>query len=74
MAKKEIVYKNKWIEGKLNKKFWREVLVGRKIVSILWTKEEMTGFILDNGEVVSVATIFDRNKDIKGTLSIQVEG
>lgn len=50
MAKSK--YKAKWKENSMNKSFWKEVLVGRKIKSIRFDKKGISALILDSKEVV----------------------
>lgn len=52
------VYKAVWKEFDLNKSFWEEVFIGRKIVSLIWKNEGsepgggVGGVVLDSGERV----------------------
>ena len=45
-------YKTPWKQGTLNKKFWNEVFIGRKIKSLSWGKDGVHSLVLDNGEEV----------------------
>lgn len=47
-----IKYKNKYIPNRLNKAFWKEVLVGRKIKKITFDKIGIKTIHLDSGEVL----------------------
>lgn len=47
-------YQAAWVANSKNEAFWNEVLVNRKIVSITWDDNGMTGFTLDSGEWVGV--------------------
>ena len=47
-------YKAKWIPYSLNKEFWTEVLVGRTIKKLKYTKKALKSFVLDNGEEILI--------------------
>lgn len=47
-------YKSKWKSFSLNKKFWREVFLNRKIVGIKWDDFGIKSLILDNGEKINL--------------------
>jgi hypothetical protein len=47
-------YKNKWQPNSLNKEFWEEVLVGRKIKSLNLDTTGIKSFVLDNDEIIYV--------------------
>jgi hypothetical protein len=47
-----VKYKAEWKEQELNKEFWEEVLVGKKITSIDWGKDRIHGLKLDSGETI----------------------
>lgn len=45
-------YKASWKEFDLNQAFWEEVLVGRKIESLVWDAKGVSGLKLDSGEII----------------------
>jgi hypothetical protein len=45
-------YSSKWTPGQRNEEFWREVLVGRKIVEIEWDDKGVSALVFDNGEKI----------------------
>ena len=47
-----MAYKAKWKVNSLNKSFWTEVLVGRKIKNIAFNKTGIKYILLDSGEKV----------------------
>ena len=60
MSKTNSKYKAKWKENCLNKSFWKEVLVGRKIVKINFDKHGLSSLVLDSKEI-----IYLRHADLK---------
>lgn len=61
-----VKYKNEWKEYSINKDFWKEVLVGRKITDVVFDDEGITSFHLDSGE----ETFLLKNDHIKSILYI----
>lgn len=47
-----MAYKSKWKQYSLNKTFWKEVLVGKKIKNISFNKDGIKYILLDSGEKV----------------------
>lgn len=47
-----MAYKTKWKINSLNKSFWNEVLVGRKIKKISFNKNGLKYILLDSGEKI----------------------
>ena len=45
-------YNNEWKTNSLNKPFWNEVLLGRKITKIAYSKDGIKYILLDSGEKV----------------------
>jgi hypothetical protein len=52
MTKTNSKYKAIWKEHSLNKAFWNEVLVGRKIVKLNFNKNGLASLVLDSKEIV----------------------
>lgn len=47
-------YKNKWKPYDFNIKFWVEVLVGKKIDSLLFDKVGLHALVLDDGQTLFI--------------------
>lgn len=60
-------YKEKWEENSKNEPFWREVLVGRKIVDLRWKDGSIDCLVLDSGQEVFI----HKNKEGVATLMIE---
>jgi hypothetical protein len=60
-------YKVEWKAFSKNEEFWREVLVGRKIVDIQFNESHLCALKLDSGELVKIIN----NEDGKGVLCIE---
>lgn len=58
-------YKNEWKPFKANKRFWKEVLVGRTIQKIEWKGKDLLAFVLDDGQ-----RVFPTARGTKPTLTI----
>ena len=43
--------------GKMNKKFWDEILIGKSIQKLYWRKGSLVGFKLDDGTAVDIVVI-----------------
>jgi hypothetical protein len=43
--------------GKVNKKFWDEILIGKSIQKLYWSKGSLIGFKLDDGTAVDIVVI-----------------
>lgn len=45
-------YKSDWKSNSGNENFWKEVLVGRTIVDLIFDSDGLVSMILDNGEAI----------------------
>jgi hypothetical protein len=75
-------YKTKWKVNSLNKAFWKEVLVNRKIVDLKFNKYGLSSIHLDNGEVLFTTDYYfklreelpkDTKIENKGAFLIEME-
>jgi len=48
-----MIYTSKFVSGSLNKPFWKEVLIGRRIVSLAWNRNKIKSMQLDSGQIVT---------------------
>lgn len=62
-------YTNDQGNMEFNPEFWKEVLVGRTIKEIVHTEKGLTGFKLDNDELISLVPTSEGGK----TLGVLVE-
>jgi hypothetical protein len=60
-------YKSEWKPFSLNQDFWKEVLVNRTIVDVVFDDEGIHNLVLDNGEKLFVV----KNENSKATFCIE---